>query len=454
VRSIHTSAASSDAIHRSATRWSFLHARWFYAVLVLVGLAIRVAFVPLMGTHDVDTILGWGRDVTDVGLADAYRGIYFPLEWQLSAGAVLTSRQFDISDVATLKSITLLFEVGTLVLLTLLLRSWRLDRRYALIYWLHPYFVLLFCLGYVDPHLGFSIIACLLILDRWPGPRGFLAAGAPLALATLMKPQAIGLVGVIPLLVIAALLVNPDHRRENLRPLLLLVAPLVLFAAYSLYFDLAGAGLNTIANTYHPSELARQSESLTAQMTNIWYPVALILRDGDVPVYTVTEPDALNSISQLAAILALTAAVTVLVRARSVIGSREVLFAFLFAALILPMIATHAHENHLYLGLLLSIPAAAAGRPGGTVIWPLQGLLAAQFLNIFAVQLLGLNELSRGALLSGLPDLYLHSDVLQLLLVTVTVVSWCWLAVEILRSAGATNADQEHLLGQRAYGQT
>jgi hypothetical protein len=451
VRSLNTPVPPEDTLSRAAaTKRSLLRRHWRYAALVLLGLGIRLLFLPYLGTHDIDTILSWGRDVIDVGLPHAYTGIYFPVEWQLSTAAVHASREFDVSGIASLKAITLSFDLGAVALLGLLLRTWRLDGSYALIYWVHPYFVLLLILGYVDAHVGFSVLACLLILARWPGPRGFLAAGFPLALAFMMKPQAIVLLAAIPILVLLAVLLNPARRRENLQPLLLLIAPLAIFAAYSLYFDRSGAGLLTIADTYTPSELARQSPSLTARMTNIWYPVALALREDGAPIWTVTEPTVLNSISQLAAIVALIGSLAVLARARAVIGSREVLFAFLFAALIVPMIATHAHENHLYLALLLSIPVAA-GRADRRLMWPLQGLLAAQFLNLLGVYGLGDNELTRP--LSGLQDLYGY-DASQLFVVAATIVFWCWLAVEALRSVRRpADPDYEHLLAQRAYRQ-
>jgi hypothetical protein len=428
---------------------SFLRRHWPYVALFLLGLGIRVFSVPYMGTLDINTILSWGRGVNDVGLPHAYGGIYFPIEWQLSAVAVFASRHLDVSAVASRKAITLAFDLGAVVLLVLLLRAWRLDSRYALIYWLHPYFVLLVILGYLDPHIGCSILACLLILARVPGRTGFLAAGLPLALAFMMKPQAIGLVAAIPLLVLMAILMNPEHRRENLQPLLLLVAPLAVFAGYSLYFDLGGAQLNTIAHTYTPSELARQSESLSANIPNFWWPVALALRDGG-PAYAVTEPTVLNPISQSAAILALVAALTVVVRARPVIGSREVLLAFAFTGLIIPMVATHAHENHLYLGLLLCIPLAAAS-PDRRLFWALQGLLAVQFLNVFERYAFGVNDLSDP--FGGVQRFYDH-DAAQLVVVAAAIVFWCWLAAEILLSVTrAPDRDYEHLLGQRAYRQ-
>src|SRR6266540_4638845 len=170
---------------------------WLYGGLLLLGLGVRLVTLPYLGTHDMDVVLGWGREVRDVGLPHAYSGIWFPVEWQLSAAAVLGAREFAISGLAAMKVITLAFDIGALALLAVLLRTWRGDERYSLIYWIHPYFLLLFILGYVDAHLGFCILACIVILARWPGSTGFIAAGVPLALAFLMKTQAMVLIAEI-----------------------------------------------------------------------------------------------------------------------------------------------------------------------------------------------------------------------------------------------------------------
>jgi hypothetical protein len=422
---------------------------WLYGGLLLLGLGLRVFLIPYMGSHDMDTVLGWGRDVRDVGLPEAYTGIYFPIEWQLSALAVYGSGQLDMSAVSSAKTILLVFDVGAMAMLVALLRTWRLDERYSLLYWLHPYFLLFFALGFVDAHLGFGVLACLVILARWPGSAGFLVAGVPLALAFLMKPQAIALVGAIPLLVAVTVTLNRSKWRENLRPLLLLVGPALLFTGYSVYFALGGADLTTVGHSYTPGELSRQSASLTAQMTNFWYPVAMILRDEGAPIYTVTQPT-LDTVGTVAAAAIVTGALVAMARIRAVIGAREVLFAFLFAAMTIPMIAPHAHENHLYLGLLLSVVVAAA-RPDLGLIWPLQGLLLAQFLSILGTQGLGLNQLGSDLLLGRFPGTYGDSDAVQLLVVATTVVCWVWLMVGLVRSArDATGPDHEHLLGKRA----
>lgn len=427
---------------------------WLYGGLLVLGLGIRVFFLPYLGTHDMEVVLGWGRDVRDVGLPHAYMGIWFPLEWQLSALAIFGASEFGTGTLTSMKAITLAFDIGTLALLAVLLRSWRLNERYSLVYWIHPYFLLLFCLGYVDAHVGFCVLACIVIVDRRPSAMGFLAAGVPLALTFMMKPQAIGVLAAIPILVVVTLVLNPAHRRENLRPLLLLVVPAALFAGYSLYFDWGGESLTTIARTYSPGELTRQSPELTGRMTNVWYPVAMAMRHGGAEIYTISDPG-LDKVGEVAAALILTGALIAMAQVRRVIGSREVLFAFLFAAMTVPMVATHAHENHLYLGLLLSTVGVAGASTDRSLNWALQTLLAAQFLNLFGTYLLGNNTLSADLTPTGLRHLYLNSDLLQLLVVAVTLTSWTWLMVGFVRLArGATGANHEHLLGQRAYGET
>lgn len=56
--------------------------------LLLLSLGVRAFYLPYLGTHDMEVVLGWGRDVRDVGLPRAYTGIWFPIEWQLSTAAV------------------------------------------------------------------------------------------------------------------------------------------------------------------------------------------------------------------------------------------------------------------------------------------------------------------------------------------------------------------------------
>ena len=52
-------------------------------------------------------------------------------------------------------------------MLVLLLRRWGASVWWALLYWLHPYFLSLFWLGYIDAPVGFFVL-----LGRFSSPCG------------------------------------------------------------------------------------------------------------------------------------------------------------------------------------------------------------------------------------------------------------------------------------------
>src|SRR5262245_28014231 len=88
-----------------------LDSRVLFAVAVAVGLAIRVADLPYEGTHDMDTYSAWGTDVASRGLAAAYGGTYFPLEWQIFGWAAAAAPRLGVSLIFLLKLVNLAFDV-------------------------------------------------------------------------------------------------------------------------------------------------------------------------------------------------------------------------------------------------------------------------------------------------------------------------------------------------------
>jgi hypothetical protein len=431
-----------------------------YLAVVALGLAIRLVLLPYQGTQDLALDVQWGRQVTDMGLAHAYYGNYFPLAWQIFGGAVELSRLLDVSAGTTLKAINTLAEIGSFVLLIALMRTWGLDAKYSLLYWISPYFLVMNWLGFVDGQLSFVLLATLLIVSRRNDPLGYLAAGVPLGAGFLMKPQMIPLVGVVPLLVAAAWWFHPSSRRVNLRPLLLLVAPAAGFVAYSLYFAIAGAKLSTVPHTYLPSESFHYALGISGQGLSPWYVVAQLLRDPGQRLYEVTEPDVLNTIGAIAASALIVGAVTLIARNRPRLEAPELFLALLFTTLIVPVVATRAHEGHLYLASVLSILLAAAIR-SRTLNWCLSGLLALEFLNLFARH--GLGDEARATTLGGVDDAlskwgvgytpvdhhvvvetggaaYIVSEALQAIAAitaTVLVAVIAWYAVRAARSSDA-----------------
>ena len=362
-----------------------------FGVLLAAGLAVRLVALGSHGTHDPVTFVGWGSDVVDQGLADAYEGLYFPVEWQLLGEGVRLSRLLDIPGYVGLKALTLLFDIGTFALLAGLLREWGLPMRYALLYWLSPYFLLVFWLGYVDAHLTFFVLAGLLVMARWPSPRGYLAAGIPLGLALMTKPQVIAPMGMLLMLIVAFWFLRPAERRQNAAAGLLLVGPAVLLVGYSVFFALSDNGLLTVFESYAPSKLEGASPGISGTMLNVWYPVALRLREEPMGISGVTEPEVLATIASVAVIALVALAVVFIASSRPRLRAEELFLGLVFTALIVPVIGPHAHENHLFLALTLSVVVAAAVRSrlftAGLIL-----LLAVQWLNIFAVYGLGMRD--------------------------------------------------------------
>jgi hypothetical protein len=173
--------------------------RAVWTVAILIGLVVRLVLVPYKGTADMDSYLAWGRDVATYGLGDTYHGIYFPLQYQLFRLAVGAASVLGISEVAALKLGNLARDAGAFVLLVLILRRLRLPPAYALVYWLHPYFLAIFWLGYIDMQSGLLLLAALLALSYTTKPLHYVAAGIPLGLMFLMKPQGIAFIFMIGL---------------------------------------------------------------------------------------------------------------------------------------------------------------------------------------------------------------------------------------------------------------
>jgi hypothetical protein len=406
-------------------------------ILFAVGLLFRLAVLGVEGTNDMRAVLGWGDGVRQSGLVAEYHGIYFPFAYLIFAGVSWLRDLFGVSGFAVLKAVTLASDVGAFLCLVHLLRAWGLDRRYALIYWLHPFFLSAFELGYIDAHLAVCVLATLVLLLN-PTPLRTIAAGVPLGFGLLMKPQMIPIVGMT---IVFALLVMVLTR--SLRPLpqlvRLILAPACLLVGVSVYFALDGANISTVAFSYKPSELAHQSAGLTGNMLNIWYPVAALAREGSQPVYDVARPAAANTVGAISGIALLLAGAIVVARRHRALTTVALLELWALTAAVVPLVLTHAHENHFFLaGTLGALIVARRGDARLTVL--LCALLAVQFVNLFLLYGLGLTHLTETTGLRAVTDTYRSWVGLQTgLAVVVVVLAVPWL-VQLFRPRPATTS--------------
>ena len=109
--------------------------------------------------------------------------------------------------------------------------------------------------------------------------------------------------------------------------------------------------------------------ALTAQMTNIWYPVAYVMKRPNDPIYAIS--DQIQVLPYISAKYLAAGTVLGLIgfhvfrveRAVEPFISDKFARIFGFASIAVPFIMTSAHENHLFLGSVFLVLFAAGRRP-------------------------------------------------------------------------------------------
>lgn len=132
---------------------------WFVA-----GLIARFCMLLYVGVYDMRAYLEWGRKSLEASVVQAYIGIYFPFQYQVFQACAWVAARFRLPEVVVFKFSNLVFDLGVFVLLAVLLKRQRSNPAYALLYWLHPWFLSVFSLGYIDFHFTFFVLLCVLLL--------------------------------------------------------------------------------------------------------------------------------------------------------------------------------------------------------------------------------------------------------------------------------------------------
>lgn len=397
----------------------------------MLGLVVRAAFVPRLGTNDMNAYIAWGRQVYSSGLAASYVGQYYPLQYQLFGFAQFVGESTGLSVVSAYKLLALALDLGAFLLLIDILGQLNLDTRWALVYWLQPYFLAISWLGYVDAEFTFFVLLAVDLMLRSRTIRGFLIAGIPLGAAFLMKPQASLLVGVALALALAALITRKRSERA-LCLAALLSGPVLWFLAYTAYFEAHGKSLTFLARSYSPKQLALNSPALTANMINIWYPIADRLRHPGQQIYQVVGSGTDHRLGEVVALLLLAAIVASIARRPSQRLGLDVAICFALSAAVLPMVATRAHENHFFAAATLGIIPLAmiASRPAWLAF---NALLLAQFLNLLCLYSFGLNDLSKLWPFARIDRFYHQYHAVPVTLSVIAVLSSVVYAVTVSR---------------------
>jgi len=354
----------------------------------LIGLLARCPMLFYMGMNDMNVYHEWGQSALESSLPSTYHGIYFPVQYQVFEVCTWIAATSGADFVPVLKLSNLLFDVGSFGLLVLLLKRQGSNPAYALLYWLHPWFLSIFSLGYIDFQFTCFVLLSIYLL-RQETARDYILAGVPLGVAFLMKPQA-------QILLIASFVYFMVHyaRTRNAWPLGLMAFPILLFIGYEVYFTISlfsAAGFDALRKL--PSSYLNVTNvmpALNAQIPNIWYPIAYFMKRPGDRIFAISDqihllPGISAKYLAAAVVLGLVGLHVSRVARRGELPIRDKFVSmFGFATVAVPFLMTSAHENHLFLGSVFLV-LFTAGRLSLPLRVATHILLIMQFLNIYGL---------------------------------------------------------------------
>lgn len=359
---------------------------FLFSALFLIGLSIKTPGIFFEGMFDMKQYSKWGISIFYKGLINTYYGIYFPLQHQIFAFAEWINYKlgFYPDYFISHKIINLGFDIGNLILLVKILKRYSLNILYAHLYWLLPWFLNVFWLGYIDFQFTFFILLFIyLYKDGVTNPLRLVICGLPLAFAFLMKPQV-----QILFLFLAFYSLVVYYKKRTYIQMLVFLPSVILFGLYSLIL-----GFKVLVHSY--LNISNVMPALTANMLNFWYPIAYLIKEPNDPIWIVS--DTIISFYNLpvlriaAVCFILSASFIFIYRLKE--SQYNILFIFTFGSLMVPFLMTSAHENHLFLGTVLLCLCIPIFSDKSFTLYSLL-LISIQQINIFFHYQIGVNKFS------------------------------------------------------------
>ncbi len=355
--------------------------------LFILGIVTRLLLLNTHGSADLNEYMRWGKNTHDVGLSKAFEGGYFPIQYLIFGVTDTVAGVLGTTPEGAIKITNLIFEIGCLALLGYLLRKHLSLLSIMLLFWLNPFAITISQQGYVDAQFGFFILLSLICLAHHStGFKKYLLAGIPLGISLLMKPQTAPLMVGLVLLAIVFLFLK--QRKDILKIVTMFIAPIILYAGFSLYFALtlditnnhksltsisariqdkthlsprlADISANSLFLTAQYVFVATQRmPAINAQMPNAWFFVANILNNNNERIYRVKDTQKLFGLQYrtMGSLLFFAVLIVIMIkisRSTSTLD-RKIILSLTAIPILLPYLTTSAHENHFYLGFICSI---------------------------------------------------------------------------------------------------
>ena len=121
-----------------------------YISLIFFGILIRAISLLTKGMEDVDVMINWGINVSNLGWDKGYLAIYFPTSHLIFNAIVELSSSFNLEVFKLFTFVRLCSDLILLLLLLFLSKSGFLTKKIVLLIWLNPLLLVLSLSGYTD----------------------------------------------------------------------------------------------------------------------------------------------------------------------------------------------------------------------------------------------------------------------------------------------------------------
>jgi hypothetical protein len=256
-----------------------------YFYLLLLGLVIRLISIKTKGMQDVDVMINWGINISNLGWDEGYQAIYFPTSHIIFNTIVEIANSFSLEVFNLFTIVRLLSDILFLFLLLYLHRNGHLTQATVLFIWLNPLLIVLTLSGYTDTFSITLLASILVVLSLFQERKTLffgLLSGFLIALFIFLKPQSLLLMGYLFFFIFLYVLLNlksQDILKRVWILLLLTVPSLIIFGIYSLLISyptkvkcVGGIGPRTIVSLENEN-LVKWDVCLYPEQMGLTYPI-------------------------------------------------------------------------------------------------------------------------------------------------------------------------------------